>query len=64
MASKMLELLTVGRMLCAGGGVLIAAGIVLTFLESLRLRGRAGVVLVAMGAVLLIVAAFTVQQPT
>lgn len=63
MADKMLELLTIGRMLCAAGGALILAGILLTFFEFIRPSGRAGLVLVAMGAVLLIVAALTTRQP-
>ena len=63
MADKMLEFLSVARMLCAAGGALILAGILLTFFESIRPTGRAGLVLAAMGAVLLIVAALTMQQP-
>lgn len=64
MADKMVSLLTIGPMLCTAGGVLVLAGIVLTFFETMRYRGRAGLVLVAVGAVLLIVAAVTTQQPT
>lgn len=60
----MLELLTVERMLCAAGGALILAGILLTFFEWIRPTSRAGLVLSAMGAILLIVAALTMQHPT
>jgi hypothetical protein len=63
MADKLVELLAIEPMLCATGGTLIVAGILLTFFESVWRRGRTGLVLVAMGAVLLIVAALTTQQP-
>lgn len=62
MADKMVELLKIGPMLCAAGGALVLAGILLTIYESLRPRGRAGLALAAMGAVLLIVAALTAQE--
>jgi hypothetical protein len=63
MADKLAALLTIGPMLCAAGGVLILAGILLTILESIWPRGRAGLVLVVIGAILLIVAALTIQRP-
>jgi len=62
MADKMVELLKIGPMLSAAGGVLVLAGILLTVFEVMRPRGRAGLVLAAMGTVLLIVAALTTQQ--
>jgi hypothetical protein len=62
MADKMVELLKIGPMLSAAGGALVLAGILLTVFEAMRPRGRAGLVLAAMGAVLLIVAALTTQQ--
>jgi hypothetical protein len=63
MADKVAELLATGPMLCTAGGGLILAGILLTVLESIWPRDRAGLVLVVIRAILLIVAALTIQRP-
>lgn len=84
MPADLMAILHVGPMLCAAGGLLIVAGILLTMYEAVRRprtinvtrdfeeriaagevrtlqvsTGRSGLVLVAVGALLLVVAAAT-----
>jgi uncharacterized membrane protein YeaQ/YmgE (transglycosylase-associated protein family) len=52
----------IGPMLCAAGGALVLADVLLAVFEAMRTGGRANLVQAVMGAVLLIVAALTTQQ--